>query len=87
MNKEKLQEKMQQTRAQETAVQQREVEEYLLNAIRRLGRMDNRELAWLLLNTQALQDGTPMDEAIIEEAAHRLYSEWNGCDVQLTEYG
>jgi hypothetical protein len=49
--------------------------------------MDNRELAWWLLNTHALRDATPTDEAIIEEAVHRLYPEWNGRDVQVTEYG
>jgi hypothetical protein len=87
MTSEKPPEQEQQERTQPSAARRQELEEYLPKVLLRLGCMDNRELAWWLLNTHALQDATPTDEAIIEEAVHRLYPKWNGRDVQVTEYG
>lgn len=54
-----------------------------------LQQADNRKLLWLLLNTPQFRDW-PMDGplgAIRDEVENRLYPEYDGEKVQMTETG
>lgn len=55
----------------------------------KLSKADNRKLAWLLLNCTFIPNliAFSTDDIIIDEVVKRLYPEYDGEKVQLTNFG
>lgn len=61
----------------------------LLNDYRKLERMDNQELAWVVLKLFSTSDDEVLGRKglVIDEVVSRLYPDWDGDTIEMTETG
>jgi len=61
----------------------------LLSDNRKLSKMDNKELAWVVLKLFSTSDDEVLGRKglVIDEVVNRLYPEWDGDLVEMTQTG